>query len=102
MMIQESTCDRDAMILIAKNIWRVCEVETTSSDGFLRGLFILWNPSQVILEDIMENSRFITTSYKEIDSTNSGFITNFYGPNTLQLRKEGNIYRFFMGFSFNI
>ena len=47
-IVQETNCDRDKMISIAKKSSGGCETMAIGTEGFSVGLSVLWNRSQVI------------------------------------------------------
>jgi hypothetical protein len=57
---------------------------TTQTRKVAGGLAILWNPNSVILNQGLSTPGTLTTHYRAIGSDKNGWITNAYGPQTIQ------------------
>jgi hypothetical protein len=56
-MLQETKCDSRNMELIARKIWKLCDLLCSEADGASGGLALLWNPKKIKVDLVSQSKR---------------------------------------------
>ena len=78
--LQETKFSGKELTSIAHKIWKGCESVAIDSKGVAGGLGILWNPREVNLSILLENSFSLSVDFHILGTRIKGFLTNVYGP----------------------
>lgn len=78
LMRQETKRNTETMKKIVSKIWKTSEVHSTHAQDTSGGLTIIWNPSNVIIQEFLHATNSITKNFKIIGSDIEGTLTNIY------------------------
>ena len=76
----ETKCSGKELTSIDQKIWNGCESNAIDDKGVAGGLGILWNPREVNLSILLENSFSLSVDFHILGTRIKGFLTNVYGP----------------------
>jgi len=87
-LLQETKCDNDNMGRITQKIWHGTEVRCMEVEGTFAGITTLGDPNLIEMQDFSSNARYLTLKFRCIGIEEDGYITNVYGPNMPNLRRN--------------
>jgi exonuclease III len=79
-MLQETKCSSEDIDRLLPFCWRQGRAASIDALGTAGGLAVLWNTSEVIMENFFATKWSITADYRCIGSNKPGCLTNVYGP----------------------
>jgi exonuclease III len=84
LFLHETKCAGDTTRKFFRRCWRHCNFIYNDSNGEARGLVILWNPSNVIIDQPFFVAITMLVHYHAVGSNKAGVLTNAYGPQNNQ------------------
>jgi exonuclease III len=80
MMLQETKCATKDMDKLLPYYWKQGKAVSTTATGTVGGLYLLWNPNTIIMENFITTKWSISATYRPIGSNKPSYLSNFYGP----------------------
>jgi exonuclease III len=87
-LLQETKCDDINIRWITQRIWLGCEDKWIATKGASGGISTLWDPKIIDMEDISSIPKLLTLKFKSRGSEEEDYITNTYGPNMPNLKRN--------------
>jgi exonuclease III len=81
-MLQETKCSSEDIERLLPFCWKQGRAASIDASGSAGGLTVLWNTSEVIMENFFATKWSLTATYRCIGSNKPGCLTNVYGPPT--------------------